>query len=85
VKLCDREPLFPELATSDGATSRRITVVRLCASAQPPDIRWDEVASPRTSVMCQLNEEGKKSFRRFALNRVNLDRFFAGGVRDAGS
>jgi transposase len=28
------------------------------------------------SVMCQLNAEGKKSFRRFALNRVNLDRFF---------
>jgi transposase len=33
------------------------------------------------SVMCQLNEEGKKSFRCFALNRVNLDRFFAGRSR----
>ena len=30
------------------------------------------------SVMCQLNEGGKKSFRRFALNRVNLDCFFGG-------
>ena len=28
------------------------------------------------SVMCQLNTEGKKSFRCFALNRVNLDHFF---------
>lgn len=33
------------------------------------------------SVMCQLDEEGKKSFRRFALNRSNLDRFFAGRPR----
>jgi transposase len=30
------------------------------------------------SVMCQLNAEGQKSFRRFSLNRPNLDRFFAG-------
>jgi transposase len=28
------------------------------------------------SVMCRLNAEGQKSFRRFALNRSNLDRFF---------
>jgi transposase len=33
------------------------------------------------SVMCQLNAEGKKSFRRFALNRSNLDRFFGGRPR----
>jgi transposase len=31
--------------------------------------------------MCQLSEEGKKSFRRFALNRSNLDRFFGGRPR----
>ncbi len=30
------------------------------------------------SVMCQLNSEGKKSFRTFALNRPNLDRYFGG-------
>lgn len=30
------------------------------------------------SVMCQLNAGGQKSFRRFALNRSNVDRFFAG-------
>lgn len=29
------------------------------------------------SVMCQLNAEGRKSFRRFTLNRPSLDRFFA--------
>jgi transposase len=33
------------------------------------------------SVICQLDEEGKKSFRRFTLNRVNLDRFFGGRPR----
>ena len=33
------------------------------------------------SVMCQLNEEGKKSFRRFTLSRVNLDRFFCARPR----
>lgn len=30
------------------------------------------------SVMCELDADGKKSFRRFGLNRPNLDRFFAG-------
>lgn len=30
------------------------------------------------SVMCQLNSEGKKCFRTFALNRPNLDRYFGG-------
>jgi transposase len=33
------------------------------------------------SVMCELDERGKKSFRRFALSRANLDRFFAGRRR----
>lgn len=33
------------------------------------------------SVMCELDADGKKSFRRFALNRPNLDRFFAGRPR----
>jgi len=33
------------------------------------------------SVMCELNAEGRKSFRRFALNRPSLDRFFAGRPR----
>lgn len=28
------------------------------------------------SVICQLNAEGQKSFRRFGLSRSNLDRFF---------
>jgi transposase len=31
--------------------------------------------------MCELDGDGKKSFRRFALNRPNLDRFFAGRPR----
>jgi transposase len=30
------------------------------------------------SVICQLNSEGKKCFRTFALNRPNLDRHFGG-------
>jgi len=33
------------------------------------------------SVICRLNEEGKKSIRGFALNRLNLDRFFEGRPR----
>ena len=33
------------------------------------------------SVICRLNEEGKKSIRSFALNRLNLDRFFGGQPR----
>jgi transposase len=34
-----------------------------------------------TSMMCQLNSEGKKCFRSFALNRPNLDRYFGGRPR----
>jgi transposase len=30
------------------------------------------------SVICQLNAEGKKSFQRFTLSRVSLDRLFKG-------
>jgi transposase len=33
------------------------------------------------SVMCELDADGRKSFRRFTLNRPNLDRFFAGRRR----